>query len=265
MTPRPFEDDDLLCERCGYVLSGLRPMDHCPECGKPLLESHPDARTGTVWQRDRSGWAGVREVLVHPGAAFSVARAEVEQSRSFRHLCLAASGLGVAFVLVVLYFAHGLVFPGELRSHDQLVLVVLIANAGLFGMPITLVLGLATAIEKRGIMTFGRFHHRRIDERVAETIVGHASAAWLGLPVLVGAAWVIGAGIGVVARHWRPATWELTLTAPYWMPLVGAFAGMLWFEWVVWTGVRRMRFANPGVAAARIRHEPPAANLRELP
>lgn len=252
MKPRPFAHDDLLCEGCGYVLSGLRETDHCPECGKAVVESLPAARSGTAWQRDRAAWPAVVEVLSHPGRTFSIASAEVERSRAFKHLCLAATGLATAFVLVGIYFLQGMVFADVSWQDAPITLMVLIANAGLFGMPVTLLLGLATAIEKRGIMAFGRVHGRRIDGRVAETIVGHASAAWLMVPVLIAVAWVIGAVVGAIAREWRPATWELTLTAPYWMPAVGAFAGMFWFESVVWAGVRQMRFANPESAADRV-------------
>jgi hypothetical protein len=48
-------ETDLLCENCGYVLSGL-PRDgdaRCPECGKPVAESDPDLRTPAAWEAGR--------------------------------------------------------------------------------------------------------------------------------------------------------------------------------------------------------------------
>jgi len=52
-------ETDILCERCGYILSGLPPSGNCPECGTPIEQSvGPQARTPPLWeQRDakRSG------------------------------------------------------------------------------------------------------------------------------------------------------------------------------------------------------------------
>jgi len=48
-------ETDLLCEGCGYVLSGLPPGRdaRCPECGKPLAESDPDLRRPAPWEARR--------------------------------------------------------------------------------------------------------------------------------------------------------------------------------------------------------------------
>jgi ribosomal protein S27E len=45
-------ETDLLCEGCGYVLSGLpRGGDaRCPECGKPIAESEPGRRAPAAWE-----------------------------------------------------------------------------------------------------------------------------------------------------------------------------------------------------------------------
>lgn len=46
-------DTDLLCEGCGYVLTGLpaEAGSRCPECGKPTAESAPDLRSPPVWEQ----------------------------------------------------------------------------------------------------------------------------------------------------------------------------------------------------------------------
>ena len=38
-----------MCETCGYVLTGLRPLDNCPECGTVVADSLPERRTPTRW------------------------------------------------------------------------------------------------------------------------------------------------------------------------------------------------------------------------
>ena len=44
----------LLCESCGYEIGGLRKSGACPECGRPIARSVPDARRGSPWQRRSS-------------------------------------------------------------------------------------------------------------------------------------------------------------------------------------------------------------------
>ena len=48
-------EGDLLCEGCGYVLSGLPTGDdaRCPECGKPVAESDPALRVPAAWEARR--------------------------------------------------------------------------------------------------------------------------------------------------------------------------------------------------------------------
>lgn len=48
------EPDDLLCEKCGYLLNGLPPEGHCPECGRPVAESTvASPRRPTAWEAGR--------------------------------------------------------------------------------------------------------------------------------------------------------------------------------------------------------------------
>lgn len=250
----PTDHHDFLCEACGYLLNGLHIQDHCPECGQAIRRSHPDRRIGTHWQRTGAARPAITAVLRHPARTFQDAVPEIEQSRAFKHICLAAAGLLTAFTLLPILVMESAITTGGTGNLSEPALVILIANAGLFGMPVTLLLGFLTAIEKQGIRLFGRLHHRRIDNRVAETIVGHAAAAWSTLPALIAVGWVLGTFLRWLAKAHSWASWELTLTAPYWGPVAGAFLAMLWFEVVVWSGVRRMRFANPPEAAARLQN-----------
>lgn len=40
----------LLCEQCGYVLTGLPADGHCPECGRPIADSDPAHRHPPAWE-----------------------------------------------------------------------------------------------------------------------------------------------------------------------------------------------------------------------
>ena len=52
-------DSDVLCEGCGYVLSGLPTgpgsETRCPECGKPAAESAATLRQPPAWERAGEG------------------------------------------------------------------------------------------------------------------------------------------------------------------------------------------------------------------
>jgi hypothetical protein len=45
-------DDVLLCEGCGYTLTGLPTDSRCPECGKPIAESVGAHRRPPAWEQD---------------------------------------------------------------------------------------------------------------------------------------------------------------------------------------------------------------------
>ncbi len=43
-------DSALLCEFCGYTLTGLSTGGRCPECGRPIADSLPQGRAPAAWE-----------------------------------------------------------------------------------------------------------------------------------------------------------------------------------------------------------------------
>lgn len=55
------EEGRLLCEGCGYILTGLDPDSLCPECAQPIAESLPERREPPLWERPNTGrWFAFR-------------------------------------------------------------------------------------------------------------------------------------------------------------------------------------------------------------
>ncbi|KAA0215620.1 MAG: zinc ribbon domain-containing protein [Leptolyngbya sp. PLA3] len=244
------DPDDLLCEHCGYVLNGLRRRDACPECGRPIMDSHPDARVGSPWQR------GVRMGVLHntvafirsPWRMFGQVRVDEPSARRLEAESIAWAGT----LLALLAGSRALLAMRDAGPGiGMIVLVAVIVPVIGFVLFVFLLLGL-TATERIGIRVFGKFHHRRITRAVAETVVAHAATGWIVSALLTWAGWLLGSGTAWLGRREPWAMWELTLTAPYWMPVAGFIIGLLWFETLVYVGVRRMRFANAPSAAARL-------------
>src|SRR5437764_1414242 len=45
------DEGAILCENCGYVLTGLPSDGLCPECGKAIAQSDPNLRQPAPWDQ----------------------------------------------------------------------------------------------------------------------------------------------------------------------------------------------------------------------
>jgi len=102
---------DLLCESCGYTLSGLPLTGNCPECGDAIASSIGDHRHPPRWERERTFQAWVETswlILLHPTRFFTTytSRDSLDAARVFGsyHWFLAAILLGVAGTLHANWF-----------------------------------------------------------------------------------------------------------------------------------------------------------------
>ncbi|GAB4383055.1 MAG: hypothetical protein Kow0022_01920 [Phycisphaerales bacterium] len=250
MAPKRLHPDDFLCERCGYVLNGLKRSDSCPECGTPIEHSHPEAKPGSPWQQGvRFGvWRNFILFTRHPRTAFDLVQVDGRQARVLEADSIAWAGALLGLFVTV----RGIVAAirtGTPPGHVAMWALAAPAPAFLLS---ALVLLMLTAIERRGIRVFGALHHRRITPEVAETIVAHACVGWVVAGLLVWAAWPIGELLGWLGRRCAWASWEWTLLAPAILPWLGFFGGLLCFETWVYLGVRRLRFANAAAARAML-------------
>lgn len=241
---------DFLCERCGYILNGLRQADACPECGQAIASSHPAGRTGSPWQQGRRWgvWRNLAFLARTPWRAYGQVRIDLAEARRLEAENIAWAGVLLALLgaLIAVRLA-----VGE-QGNVSLALLVGVVTLGVSFLFFVILLLFLTWIERTGIRTLGRVRHRRITRAVAETIVAHAAAGWVVAALLTWTGWLIGVLAAYLGQRHAWAMWELTLTAPLWMPVIGFVAGLLCFETLVYVGVLRMRYANPPEAAPRL-------------
>lgn len=74
----------VLCESCGYTLTGVDPTRACPECGNPISQSRAELRHAPAWENRAHPGDSRRSVI---GAwADTSANALFRPKRFFRHL-----------------------------------------------------------------------------------------------------------------------------------------------------------------------------------
>ncbi|MEL7088226.1 MAG: hypothetical protein AAGL98_07250 [Planctomycetota bacterium] len=232
-TGSPPDDESagptLLCETCGYGLRGLRLTEVCPECGRPIAESLPHHRVGPAWQTQMNpvnGWRVAIAVLRRPKSFFRRLSLDGPNLPARLFLLSIALIVGVGWGLFTA-FGHGKPF---LLSW----VMGMVAAKTVIGM---------TYIESVGVTFFSRRRGWRVPFGLAERLTCYASVGWiLAAVVLGGLSLVESSGLvedwarGVLGR-WGPE-YRLLLGA------VGFGAAVMGFEILVWTGVRRVRFAN---------------------
>lgn len=216
-----FPGPDSLCENCGYALKGLRPEGDCPECGQPIAESSPALRVGP----GRPGRVAI-EMLLRPRVFFRTLRVDGSS--------VPARGFMFSIVLLI-----GLLWliGGAVRGDQSL-------GVGLFEAGLAMAsLYLLSYIEAVGVVYFSRKRSWRVPFRLAERLVCYASIGWIPAAIVLG--WAVSHfRDGSLDRWMRQllSTWG-TWQSGELLILIGAVA-MMWFEMLVWVGVRQTRYAN---------------------
>ena len=274
----PWTDEfTLLCEQCGYVLEGIA-TDKCPECGKPVAESRPEARRGTVWQRGPGfgAWFKVNwGVLWRPRETFRAV--SMNEMRSAWGLLIVNLVLGTILCGGLwVWVNRGSQAEFEtyyIRERPPYTIPAVPSNPALwtgvgaraFTLPhspmlaavsialLPFVLQLLIKIEMLGVRFFGRQRGWRVTKSVAWNVCAHASIGWT-IGCLLHALTPLGLIWGGKLLDLLPANTAISVAVQYarWSPVVALFVGMLIFETLVYVGVRECRFANrarPGAAA----------------
>lgn len=234
----------LLCEGCGYVIEGLPRNNVCPECGRSIESSLPEARIGTIWQRAdnpgwREAWQTMRAMLWRPKSIIDTVR--IDDHRSWDLLTWCAKVASLISLLWTLVACTASLFSGDL----QLFLCVCIAMGfvGFIGFVLQgLAIVLLVRIERIGMRFIGARHRWRIDHTVSRVVCAHAAVGWLTGGVLISVS-ISALIVAMIATSDRKDPY--LLPEALFVSYFGSwFLGLLHFESLVYLGMRRCRYAN---------------------
>ncbi|MCC7407118.1 MAG: hypothetical protein IT442_03550 [Phycisphaeraceae bacterium] len=243
-----FPAEDSRCEGCGYALRGLDAAGDCPECGLAIAESSPAKRVGLPWQREMNFKSWLKTtwlVLTRPSWAFRHLLLQADQEKDWRFLFSHVGLVGVVPALGLI------VSGGWVSQHDRSVEAVLVAFVSLVGSLLlleALLMGglmIATTIEAMGVCYFSGKRGWAISHARARQICSYAGVGWLWTPVFL-----ITAYFGWV-RSGHPDVRDWPLPQIWLLLLLLTCGSVIWFETLVWIGIRQVRFGNAGPEAPR--------------
>lgn len=241
MTAPPVKQFDLLCENCGYVLSGLDRDGACPECGRPIAQSLPSARTLVFGTSASVPWFSLaRELMTRPDRALPRLRMDVKAARAF---CLRTNftvALMTALGTLAIWRVRGEERPQGVLAFfstifSSLPLIFSIAFITLVGL---LVIRLIALKFVRELMPL---RPRKLPEAVSRVVVDHCALAWFPGTFLL-ASWNTLWGLVAYARTDGMVPW-------FWPIGCVVIVGLSFVFWAVCVVLvaRRFRFANaPG-------------------
>jgi hypothetical protein len=236
-----IDEFTLLCEACGYILTGLPAEGKCPECGRAIAESLPARRIGSPWQQ-RPGlaawWRTSLTLLSSPRERFETLRVDRRRSRLLLFVNLAHAAVLFVAPMPLIFVVSPPTLPASART-------LTVPEVGfavvMWGMAVFLVLWLLTEVEALGVRIWGRRVRARVTASVSSVVCAHASIGW----VVGSAGWLITYTLLLLMQE--PASTSL----PRWLrvaagslPILAVLAGLVIFETLVYIGIRRCRFAN---------------------
>lgn len=255
---RAFPSRDSLCEDCGYPLRGLADKTHCPECGAALSKSSPGRRDLGEALKDQSVYGFLKRAamfLSHPRDAFR--RLPIDGpdllGQGFLFWMSTLSALAFSLIWFVIALTPGHPTRAPVQGYSGF-MVCFIAAAVL--------INLLTYMEMLGVTAISRRRGWRVPYRLAERVCCYASVGWLPGVLLAGA------GLFLIDRFAVGRLWFnglVGLVRVSWLCYGGVFVlSLLWFETLVWIGVRQVRFANAWPAEP-VGVGPGAGNSDDLP
>ena len=228
---QPFPWPGSVCESCGYSLQGQMPDGVCPECGLDVEASNPIHRPGLPWQNRMTlkNWLATLCLLFFvPG-------------RNFRKLRIGGANVGDRIFLCTLIFGLAAVVWGVFQYYR-------IYRPWLWSVIIMTGIPAATYIEVLGVMFFSKRKGWRVPFELAEQVACYASVGWIPAIALMAAIQILYER-GFIATWWyaywgSSYTMKIDFVTDIALSIAVFTVSILWFETLVWLGVRKTCFAN---------------------
>lgn len=224
-----FPDEHSLCESCGYSLRGMARTGNCPECGDSIDDSHPRHRPSLAWQHRMNPATWLRtsiDMTLRPGKSFRKLRLDGRNTNDRLFL--------LSYVVIISVFWESVRLAG--MTADPWWTSPLIAVSVV----------LLSYIEGAGVTYFSRQRGWRVGWRTSERLVCYAAVGWLPAAMVLAKVWIMRRQ-GVLER-WMPVHPSISpLIVDMLILLIITGLSILWFETLVWLGVRQTRHGNaPG-------------------
>lgn len=232
-----FPTDGSLCEGCGYPLKGLSADGVCPECGYGVQDSSPDARQDPIPSgRLTPGLYArlFRRILFNPSCFFRDLAIHGCNASAMYFLIWSSVLAGLIWAVVGWFFlAVAPVNP----FHDGGRGISLLQ-----GFFIVFAICLLAYIEMIGVTAFSARRGWRVPFHLAERVCCYASVGWLPGVFLASCGYWLSEAFAS-GEPWFEKLHGLVRVS--WLFYAGLFViCLLWFETLVWVGVRRVKHAN---------------------
>lgn len=237
-------DTDLLCEGCGYTLTGLPEGANCPECGRPVDSSRGWQRSAPAWETDLAPHRRFAAFLrTTAGVTFRT-------TRFYRHITIRGDVARSRIFAWIHWFIASALFAMTALIHNQvfvrvdvratfLTLLPDLPTAAALTLAVLLALAALTSLAAR--LTTWEATYRGIRLPVGVVLRGMHYHAAHYLPVALMALATV---VGFRLLHPRGATEYATLKLYLYLLAAEVIiaAGFLFHTY--WIAMRNMMYAN---------------------
>ncbi|MGA2499327.1 MAG: hypothetical protein ABSH20_16430 [Tepidisphaeraceae bacterium] len=237
--------DALLCEACGYNLTGVPRDGLCPECGQAIAESLPSLRRPPVWETaERPGYrqwlATSSAVILHTNRFFRqlAPRGDMERAARFArwHELLVCALFGLCLTLQLRWM---LILPSRYSLTNSAASVVAAVAMVPLIFACVVVLRLATRLAVRLTQWEARYRGLRLPLPVVQRAMHYHAAHYVPVAIV--------ATLTVAGYHLAVALDVLSeLQGPRFLYVLSAevLLGAAYLFETYWIAMRKLMWAN---------------------